>query len=308
MNDVIYWGSELSKLQNNPPKSTTNAYNKSFVDRMNEAQANIDNLVTEKDKAWSATQQAKEAYDTYKGTMSSYEDVYKNSKADFGVEQRQDEYEKSKEALEQINRAMDMLPSSINKNAEVRLTQSQREASYNRQMNVYNKMMETGSSNSNVFKDVWDRAREEHSTYVQAEIASQTAKLEGYSNAWMKARDNFNQKEEEWRNARLEKQQIGSYYRVWQLNQKDIELTTYLNKLSNALKRYTSAMETQIYQNEKNMAGHEQLQAYFRKQDQDAKEKLANNLINWYQDDTLGKNRKSLLSYNGSGGGGGSSW
>lgn len=308
MSDVTYWGNQLTKLQNNPPKSSTNYYNQSFVDRMNEAQKNIDGLVKVKDQSWSATQQAKDDYNTFKGTVRSYSDVYNDSKAKFGIEQRQDEYEKSKQALVQIDRAMNMLPSSINRNSEVRLTQSQREAQYNMQMNKYNTMMDTANTNSTVFEDVWKKARESHAAYTQAEIAAQTSKLEGYNNIWMQSLDDFNQKERQWEAAKLEKEQIGSEYRMWQLNQKNIELKTYLNKLTNALKRYSAAMETKIYQNEKNMEGHEQLQAYLKGQDQKAREDLADQMIGWYLSDTMGKNQKRLLDYNGNGGGSGGSW
>lgn len=308
MSDLNYWKGQLDKLQSNPPKSQENFYNSDFVQRMKKAQANIDNLVTEKDKSYSAYQQAQNDYETFKGSVRRYNDVYEENKAKYGVEQKEYNYEKSKEALLQIDRAMKMLPSSINRNAEVRLSQAEREQAYNKQMNVYSQMMETQTTNSEVFKDVWDKAREAQTEATNREIGKQYSELNMKNNYWITKMNEFNAAEEKWRQARIEKQMIGSEYRVWQLNQKNAELYQYQQELNNALKRFSAAMETQIYQNEKNMEGHEQLQAYLKQQDQAAKEKLADNMIDWYMQDTLGKNRKSLFSYSGSGGGGGKSW
>jgi hypothetical protein len=308
MSDLNYWRGQLDRLQANPPKSHESFYNSDFVERMNKAQANIDGLVAEKDKSYSAYQQAQNDYETFKGSVRRYSDVYEENKAKFGVEQKEYDYEKSKEALLQIDRTMKMLPSSINRNAEVRLSQAEREQAYNKQMDTYNKMMETQTANSEVFKDVWDKAREAQTEATNREIGKQYSELNMKNNYWITKMNEFNAAEEKWRQARIEKQMIGSDYRVWQLNQQNAELYRYQQELSNALKRFSSAMETQIYENEKNMAGHEQLQAYLKQQDQAAKEKLADNMIDWYMQDTLGKNRKSLFSYSGSGGGGGTSW
>lgn len=308
MNGVNYWKGQLDRLQANPPKSHENFYNSDFVQRMKEAQADIDNLVTEKDKSYSAYQQAQNDYETFRGSVRRYNDVYEENKAKFGVEQKEYDYEKSKEALLQIDRTMKMLPSSINRNAEVRLSQSERERAYNKQMDAYSKMMETTTANSEVFKDVWNKAREAQTEATNREIGKQYSDLNVKNNYWITKMNEFNAAEERWRQARLDKQMIGSDYRMWQLNQQNAELYRYQQELSNALKRYSAAMETQIYQNEKNMEGHEKLQAYLKQQDQAAKEQLADNMINWYYQDTLGKNRKSLLDYNGSGGGGGGSW
>lgn len=109
MSDATYWKKQLDILQSSKPKSYGSYYNQSFVDRMNEAQANIDNLVAEKNKSWSATQQKQQEYDTFRGSMSSYDSVYKNAKAEFGVEQASDNYEKSKQALAMTEMAMNAL-------------------------------------------------------------------------------------------------------------------------------------------------------------------------------------------------------
>lgn len=253
MSDLSYWESQLNKLNANPPKSSQNFYNSDFVQRMKDAQADIDNLVTEKDRSYSAYQQAQNDYETFRGSVRRYNDVYEENKAKFGVEQKEYDYEKSKEALLQIDRTMKMLPSSINRNAEVRLSQAEREQAYNKQMDAYTKMMETQTTNSEVFKDVWNKAREAQTEATNREIGKQYSELNVKNNYWVTKMNEFNAAEERWRQARLDKQMIGSDYRMWQLNQQNAELYEYQKRLSNALSRYTAAMETQLYQQERNL-------------------------------------------------------
>lgn len=292
MNDANYWKNQLDILQSNPPKSSQNYYNQSFVDRMNEAQASIDNLVTEKDKSYSAYQQAQDDYDAFKGTVKRYEDVYRENEAKFGVENKYNDYEKSKEALLQIDRAMKMLPSSINRNAEVRLSQSEREFAYNREMDTYNKLMTTSTANSEVFKDVWNKAREAQTEATNKEIGQQYSDLALKENYWITKMDEFNQAEEKWRQARLEKQAIGSEYRRWQLNQNQIELSQYLTKLNNALARYNEAMDTQNYQRQLN------INAYDKIMDQ-MKADYADKMINNYLNNSEKKNMASAYDAGG---------
>lgn len=308
MSDLNYWKGQLDRLQSNPPKSHESFYNQSFVDRMNKAQANIDGLVAEKDKSWAATQQAQDDYETFKGSMTSYRDAYKNAQAEFGVENAMANYEKSKKALAMAEMTLNALPSQINAGSNRVLTQSQREQQYNVLANQFNKVQTYQQKQNKTYEEAWKNAREGASAYAQAVVSGEQSRLNDFNNAWLNAMNAYNTSEEKWRQARIEKQAIGSQYRVWQLNQQNAEMYQYQQELSNALKRYSAAMETQIYQNEKNMEGHEQLQAYLKQQDQAAKEKLADNMIDWYMQDTLGKNRKSLFSYSGSGGGGGKSW
>jgi hypothetical protein len=308
MSDVNYWKGQLDRLQANPPKSHENFYNQSFVDRMNKAQANIDGLVAEKDKSWAATQQAQDDYETFKGSMTSYRDAYKNAQAEFGVENAMANYDKSKKALAMAEMTLNALPSQINAGSNRVLTQSQREQQYNVLSNQFNKVQTYQMKQNKTYEEAWKNAREDASAYAQSVVSGEQSRLNDFNNAWINAMNAYNTSEEKWRNARIEKQMIGSDYRMWQLNQQNAELYRYQQELSNALKRYSAAMETQIYQNEKNMEGHEKLQAYLKQQDQATKEKLADNVIGWYHQDTLGKNRKRLFDYNGSGGGGGGSW
>lgn len=290
MNDANYWKNQLDILQSNPPKSSQNYYNQSFVDRMNEAQASIDNLVTEKDKSYSAYQQAQDDYDAFKGTVKRYEDVYRENEAKFGIENKYNDYEKSKEALLQIDRAMKMLPSSINRNAEVRLSQSEREFAYNREMDTYNKLMTTSTTNSEVFKDVWNKAREAQTEATNKEIGQQYSDLALKENYWISKLNAYNEAEEKWRQARLEKEAIGSEYRQWQEGQKKTEMKIYLSKLNAALARYNNALETQAQ---------ERLTNSYNQRLEQIKESYADKMISNYLANSEKKNIASAYDAGG---------
>ena len=253
MNDVKYWEGQLNRLQSNPPKSHEDFYNSDFVDRMNKAQANIDGLVAAKDKSWAATQQAQDDYETFRGSMTSYRDAYKNAQAEFGVENAMANYEKSKKALVMAEMTLNALPSQINAGSNRVLTQSQREQRYNVLTDQFNKVQTEKIKQNKDYEEAWKNAREKASANAQLVVSGEQSRLNAYNDAWINAMNAYNISEEKWRNARIEKQMIGSDYRMWQLNQQNAELYQYQQELSNALKRYTAAMETQIYQKERNL-------------------------------------------------------
>lgn len=244
MSEVSYWKNQITQLQKNQPKSASSYYNQSFVDRMNEAQKNIDGLVARKDKAWSATAQAQNDYKTFSGTMSTYEDEYRNAESQFGVKNAMADYEKNKEALALAETTLEALPSNINAQSNRVLTQTQRENRYNILSNQFNKVQTNLQKQGQVFEDVWKNARESQQAYAQSVIAQQNTQLEDYDNAWITAMNNYDNIVKQWENARLEKEQIGKDYRQWQTNQYNAEKAIYDAKMSNANKRYQAALQS----------------------------------------------------------------
>ena len=85
MDSSAYWKSQLDYYKVNEPPKMDSYYNQTFVDKMNEARANIDNLVAERDKSWAATGQKQDEYKAFQGTMSEYGDVYTDAKKEFRV-------------------------------------------------------------------------------------------------------------------------------------------------------------------------------------------------------------------------------
>lgn len=241
-----YWNSQYNYYMNNRPPRMESYYNQSFVDKIKEAQSNIDNLVAEKDKSWSATGQKQDEYNAFKGTMSSYDEVYTQSKSEFGIEEHRENYEKSKQALALAESTLSALPSSINSSSNRVLTQSQREARYNTLSNRAMAYRDNLLARSSAYEEVWKKAREEQATYAKAEIASQYGKLGDYNNAFVNAMNEYDQAAKRLTEGRIEKLNWESDYRNWQFNQWQNAETVWFNNLNAALDRYVQALNTEL--------------------------------------------------------------
>lgn len=246
MSSSAYWNSQYQYYMNNQPPKAESYYNQSFVDKINEAQRNIDNLVAEKDKSWAATGQRQDEYNAFRGSMSEYGDVYRNSKAEFGIEEHQDNYEKSKQALALAESTLSALPSSINSSSNRVLTQSQREARYNALSDIQMKRRDTLMQNVSEYEKVWQNAREQQSIYSSKEIAGQWSKLDDYNNAWRNSLKEYTQAEKRLTQGRAELSSWQSQYRSWQHQQYMNAQTVWLANMTSALNRYIQALNTEM--------------------------------------------------------------
>lgn len=242
MNDASYWKSQVDKLNANMPKSHENYYNQGFVDKMKQAQTNIDGLVAEKNKSWAATQQAQDDYNTFKGSMTSYRDAYKNAQAEFGVENAMANYEKSKKALAMAEMTLNALPSQINASSNRVLTQSQREQQYNVLSNQFNKVQTYQQKQNKTYEEAWKNAREGASAYAQSVVSGEQSKLNDFNNAWLGALDEYNASEHKILNAQLNKEMWTAKYHKWQAQQSNQAMAVWITNMSNALKRLDAAV------------------------------------------------------------------
>lgn len=282
MNESAYWNSQYNYYMSNRPPKMESYYNKDFATKVREAQENIDNLVAEKDKSWSATGQKQDEYNAFRGTVSSYDEVYTQSKSEFGIEEHRENYEKSKQALALAESTLSALPSSINSSSNRVLTQSQREARYNvlsdRAMSYRDNLM----ARSSAYEEVWKKAREEQATYAKAEIASQYGKLGDYNNAFVNAMNEYSQAAKRLTEARIEKLNWQSDYRNWQFNQWKNANTVWFNNMSNALDRYIEALNTELTMKEAEIT---KRRADTNARLADLNNSMANTLVayHWYQ-------------------------
>lgn len=245
MSSSSYWDSQYKNLMANKPPSSDSYYNQSFVDRMNEAQRDIDNLVSEKDKSYSAMNQKKDDYDAFSGTMREYGDVYNEAQTKFGVEEGHQTYEKSKKALALAESTLSALPSSINAASNRVLTQSQREARYNALADRATRQIGIMTQQNSMYEQAWKNARENQATYAKAEIASQYAKLGDFNTAWISAMNEYDNAVRRIQSAKLELEMTRSEYRMWQNQQWSQANTIWYNQLNNALTRYIEALDTE---------------------------------------------------------------
>lgn len=250
-----YWNSQYNYYMNNQPPKAESYYNKDFVDKMNEARSNIDNLVTERDKAWSATQQAQDDYNAFNGTISSYQEVYTQSKSEFGVEEHHQTYEQSKKALALAESTLAALPSSINAASNRVLTQSQREARYNALADKQNAYKSNLMAQTSAYEEVWKKARESQAAYAQAEIAGQYKKLSDYNNAWITSMNQYIDAQNKLTQGQIELSNWENAYRSWQQQQYQNANTIWYNQMSNALDRYIEALNTELVEKQAEIEG-----------------------------------------------------
>ena len=288
MSSSSYWDSQYKNLMANRPPSSDSYYNQSFVDRMNEAQRDIDNLVSEKDKSWSAMNQKKDEYDAFSGSMREYNDIYNESKSKFGVEEGQETYEKSKKALALAQSTLDALPSTINASSNRVLTQSQREARYNALADSATRQIGIMTQQNSMYEKAWKNARENQATYAKAEMASQYAKLGDFNNAWVSAMNEYDNAVRRIENAKVNLNLIRNDYRMWQTRQWSQANTIWYNKLNNALSRYVQALNTEhtLYrlEREKKMADSDAEIAYWMNK---SRERTSKMIANYYFNGTF---------------------
>ena len=288
MSSSSYWDSQYKNLMANRPPSSDSYYNQSFVDRMNEAQRDIDNLVSEKDKSWSAMNQKKDEYDAFSGSMREYSDIYNESKSKFGVEEGQETYEKSKKALALAQSTLDALPSTINASSNRVLTQSQREARYNALADSATRQIGIMTQQNSMYEQAWKNARENQATYAKAEMASQYAKLGDFNNAWVSAMNEYDNAVRRIENAKVNLNLIRNDYRMWQTRQWSQANTIWYNKLNNALSRYAQALNTEhtLYrlEREKKMADSDAEIAYWMNK---GRERTSKMIANYYFNGTF---------------------
>lgn len=291
-----YWNSQYNYYMSNQPPKAESYYNKSFVEKINEAQQNIDNLVAEKDKSWAATGQKQDEYNAFSGNMSSYGDVYNNAENEFGVKEAQDTYEKSKKALALAESTLSALPSSINSSSNRVLTQSQREARYNALSNKAMSYRDNLLARSSAYEEVWKKARENQAEYAKAEIAGQYSKLSDYNNAFVNAMNEYTQAQNNLAQARIEKMNWESDYRSWQHQQYENAWNVWFNNMSAALDRYVEALNTELALRQaeitKRRSDTEAMSAY-------RKDQLADSLVNLHWAQQNGRQTANVINAGG---------
>lgn len=291
-----YWNSKLEYYMVNQPPKADSYYNQSFVDKMNEARQNIDNLVAEKDKSWGAVQQKQDEVNTFNGQVSDYRQIYNQAQSEFGVTEHQDNYEKSKKALALAESTLNALPSSINANSNQVLTQAQREQAYNlaadRIMSYQSNLM----ARTSAYEEVWKQAKKNQADYAQAEIASQYKKLGDFNNAYVQAINDFTTAQQKLLGGKIELQQWERGYRSWQNQQYQAANYEWLNNLNFALDRYVDALNTDMVALETNYQKQQQLRDAENKA---LKNTLAGTLVNSYVSGLANKQRAAVADTGG---------
>lgn len=240
-----YWMSQITSLKT-PEFDSGKYYNQSFADRIKEAQANIDNLVSARDQANAKVQESQDAYDTFKGEMRHYSEISDEKENEFGVTTAMDNYNQSKDAIAATQAAINALPSSINANSNRVLTQSQRTAAYQSQYAAYSRKMGVQSSAASEYEKVWEQARTNATRAAAAEWTSDQNQLADFNKAWTAALNNWNTAKKNILVAQAQRRDIEAQFREWQHKQYMDELDRYYSQIQSMYKKYYAAKQDEF--------------------------------------------------------------
>lgn len=257
--------------------SADDFYDQSFVNRIGEAQKNIDNLVNKRNDVDAKRLQAEDSYNTFFGNMRNYSSLNDEAEDKFGVKTSMENYEKSKYAVAAVEQSLSALPSTINRNSNVVLTQSQRELAYNTAADKWTQRMDTEKQAASQYEQAWKNARENANAYAEQLYGQQKSDLESLSLAWAGQSELWQKTSEQINEAEAFKWQIKSDYRNWQWNQANIKNQYARARAQDAFNRYIIQSQ---YENIARQEEYEKRMGELELQRQRNKERLAQSLVN----------------------------
>ena len=257
--------------------SADDFYNQSFVNRIGEAQRNIDKLVNKRNAIDNKRLQAEDSYNTFFGNMRDYSSLNDEAEDKFGVKTSMETYEKSKYSIAAVEQSLSALPSTINRNSNVVLTQSQRELAYNTAADKWTQKMNTEKQAASQYEQAWKNARENANAYAEKLYGQQKSDLESLSLAWAGQSELWQKTSEQINKAEAFKWQVQSDYRDWQWNQAQIKNAYARARAEDAFNRYRIQSR---YEQIARQEAYNRRMAEIELQSQQRKERLAKTLVN----------------------------
>lgn len=256
--------------------SADDFYDQSFVNRIGEAQKNIDNLVNKRNAVDSKRLQAEDSYNTFFGNMRDYSSLNNEGENEFGVKNAMENYEKSKFSIAAMEQSLSALPSTINRNSNVVLTQSQRELAYNTAADKWTRTMNYEKQGAAKYEQAWKNAREKANAYAEKMYGQQKADLESLSLAWAGQSELWQKTSEQINEAEAFKWQVQSDYRDWQWNQANIKNAYARARAEDAFNRYMIQLK---YEDIARQEAHNKRMAEIELESRLRKERLAQKLV-----------------------------
>lgn len=256
--------------------SADDFYDQSFVNRIGEAQRNIDELVNKRNAVDDKRLQAEDSYNTFFGNMRDYSSLDDEGENKFGVKTAMENYEKSKYAIAATEQSLSALPSTINRYSGVVLSQSQRELAYNTAADKWTQKMNTEKQAASQYEQAWKNARENANAYAERLYGQQKADLESLSLAWAGQSELWQKTSEQINEAEAFKWQVRSDYRDWQWNQAQIKNAYARAQAEDAFNRYIIQLR---YEDIARQDSYNKRMAELELQRQQSKERLAQRLV-----------------------------
>lgn len=140
------------------------------------------------DKASAAQREA--AYDEAFKNQATYNDLMAQAEGKYGVEDAKNTYQKSLQAIAATNQAMNALPSTINSNSNVVLSQAQRNAALGNQMNKYQNTLSSWQQANAVDQSALNTALQQSQNLADRNLAQQQQNIANNMNMYQTALQN----------------------------------------------------------------------------------------------------------------------
>ena len=140
------------------------------------------------DRASAAQREA--AYDEAFKNQTAYNDLMAQAEGKYGVEDAKNTYQKSLQAIAATNQAMNALPSTINSNSNVVLSQAQRNAALGNQMNKYQNTLSSWQQANAVDQSALNTALQQSQNLADRNLAQQQQNIANNMNMYQTALQN----------------------------------------------------------------------------------------------------------------------
>lgn len=234
-----------------------NPGNKDYDTLQNKISEGQQDVTTARQKYEQAQPRVEDAYQAQQQAMKdrqSYSDLLSQAKQSEGVDASKEQYQKDVAAVNAIQDAMNTLPSSINANSNVVLTQAQRQAALGNEMQKYLSSYDYATRQAATSGSLYDRAQ--NAAFAAAE-AGATEQQQNISNAMQAYNNEINNLQNLYSQLANEKQMLHTAYgdlydeeyrrNMAELEQaaaeKDRELQRYIADQEDATKRWIAEKE-----------------------------------------------------------------
>lgn len=164
-----------------------------FINQINNQQADIDTAKSEYQGQKTNVDTAQQKYNELFDNQTGYRDLYGQAKTDEGVDEAKAQYQKSLNAVNATNTAMNNLPSSINAGSNVVLNANQRNAALGNQMAKYQNTMDYWTRQNAGDQSMYQTALGAAQSSAGQQMAQQQANIAEARASYQSQMDQLNQ-------------------------------------------------------------------------------------------------------------------
>lgn len=218
-------------------------YSHNFQDRIAQGEQNV----AQKQGEYQQYQgRADQAYNTQQQAMDnrqSYGDILSQAKQTEGVNEAKAQYQRDTEAVNALQSAMNTLPSSINANSNVTLTNAQRQAALGNQMNKYQNSYDYATREAATSGNMYQMAQNAAFTAAEAGATEQQQNITNAMNAYGQEMQNLQNLYTQLANER--QQVFNTYGQMYEDEYQHMQeqLQLYANNLQAETQRYIADQE-----------------------------------------------------------------